>query len=144
MPANPPEDMPRITPYLLYNDVDAALDWLTKAFGFKERMRMPGPDGKANHAEMALEDGVVMMGNPGAGYQNPKAVGHPTQLIYVYVDDIDKHFERAKAAGASIDAEPEDQFYGDRTYRADDPEGHRWNFAQRVKDVAPEDMKPAS
>ena len=142
MPKNPPEDMPRITPYLLYNDVDAALDFLTKAFGFKERMRLPGPDGKANHAEMALEDGVVMMGNPGGDYRNPKTVGQPTHIIYVYVDDVDAHFERAKAAGATVLDEPEDQFYGDRRYAVDDLEGHRWNFAQRVKDVAPEDMTP--
>ena len=142
MPANPPEDMPRITPYLLYADVDAALDWLTKAFGFRERLRLPGPDGKANHAEMELRDGVVMMGNPGADYKNPKAVGHATQLVFVYVDDVDKHFERAKAAGATILAELEDKFYGDRTYNAEDPEGHQWTFAQRVKDVTPEEMKP--
>ena len=61
MPKNPPENMPRITPYLLYEDVGAALEWLGKAFGFSERMRLPGPDGKINHAEMELADGLVMM-----------------------------------------------------------------------------------
>ena len=63
------------------------------------------------------------------------------QQIYVYVDDVDKHFERAKGAGALILAEVEDQFYGDRRYGAEDPEGHHWYFAQHVRDVAPEDMK---
>ncbi len=142
MPANPPENMPRITPYLLYRDVDAALEWLARAFGFRERMRLPGPDGKANHAEMELADGVIMMGNPGGDYRNPKQLGQSTQQIYVYVDDVDTHFERAKSAGALILSEPEDQFYGDRRYGAEDLEGHHWYFAQHVRDVAPEDMKP--
>ena len=60
--------------------------------------------------------------------------------MLVYVDDVDKHFERAKAAGAGSESGPEDQVYGDRTWNATDPEGHRWTFAQHVKDVAPEDM----
>ena len=65
--------MPRITPYLLYEDVAAALDWLTKAFGFRERMRMPGPDGAVTHAEMELAGGVIMLGHPGAGLPKPEA-----------------------------------------------------------------------
>lgn len=142
MPANTPEKMPRITPYLLYEDVVGALEWLTKAFGFKERMRMPGPDGKISHAEMELAGGVVMMGCPGPEYQNPKRLGHVTQSLYVNVDDVDKHFEHAKKAGATIVRELQDQFYGDRNYGAADPEGHHWYFAQHVRDVAPEEMKP--
>ena len=143
MPANPPEGMPRITPYLLYEDVDGALDWLTRAFGFRERMRIPGPDGKSSHAEMEFEDGIIMMGCPGPLYQNPKRVGHVTLTLYVYVDNVDKHFERAKKEGATILEEPKDQFYGDRRYGAADPEGHHWYFAQHVRDVALEDMKPS-
>ena len=143
MPANPPEGMPRVTPYLLYEDVAGALDWLTRAFGFRERMRIPGPDGKIGHAEMEFEDGIIMMGCPGPQYQNPKRVGHVTQNLYVYVDDVDKHFEKAKKEGATILEEPKDQFYGDRRYGAADPEGHHWYFAQHVRDVALEDMKPS-
>jgi len=143
MPANPPEGMPRITPYLLYEDVAGALDWLTRAFGFRERMRIPGPDGKVGHAEMELADGIIMMGCPGPQYQNPKRVGHVTQNLYVYVDDVDKHFEKAKKEGATILEEPKDQFYGDRRYGAVDLEGHHWYFAQHVRDVALEDMKPS-
>ena len=142
MPANPPANMPRVTPYLYYEDVAAALDWLARAFGLRERVRMPGPDGKIGHAEMELADGVVMMGRPGPDYKNPKRLGQVTQSLYVYVDDVDKHFRQAKEAGAKIVADPVDQFYGDRNYAADDPEGHRWYFAQHVRDVAPEDMKP--
>jgi PhnB protein len=131
-----------VTPYLLYEDGEAAIDFLTRAFGFRERMRMPMPDGSIGHAEMELADGVIMLGCPGASYRNPKSLGGVTTNIYVYVDDVDKHFERAKGAGARILQEPADQFYGDRRYGAADPEGHEWYFATHVRDVAPEDMKP--
>ena len=142
MVANPPANMPRITPYLFYEDVASALEWLGRAFGFRERMRLPGPDGKVGHAEMELAGGVVQMGCPGPDYRNPKRLGQTTQLVHVYVDDVDEHYRRAKAAGAKILQEPADQFYGDRRYGAEDPEGHRWYFAQHVRDVALEDMKP--
>ena len=142
MPENPPDGTPRITPYLLCEDVAATIEFLGSAFGFKERMRIPGPDGSVNHAEMELEDGLIMMGCPGPDYRNPKNLGHVTQQIYVYVDDVDKHFEQAKSAGATIFEEPADQFYGDRRYGAEDPEGHQWHFATHVRDVAPEDMVP--
>ena len=144
MPLNPPENTPRITPYLLYENVSGAIDWLTSAFGFVERMRVPGLDGKTAHAEMRLADGVIMMGCPGPEYQNPKRLGHVTQNLYVYVDDVDAHFERARKAGAKILEEPKDQFYGDRRYGAVDPEGHHWYFAQHVRDVSPQEMKASA
>jgi uncharacterized glyoxalase superfamily protein PhnB len=142
MPKNPPEDMPRITAYLYYQDVAAALGWLTSAFGFRERMRMPGPEGRIMHAEMELADGVIMLGCPSPEYRNPKQLGQVTQSLYVYVDDVDKHFRRAKEAGAKVLEEPADQFYGDRRYGTEDVEGHHWYFAQRVRDVSSEDVKP--
>jgi PhnB protein len=108
MPANPPENMPRISPYLLYEDVDTAITWLAHAFGLRERTRLPGPDGKAVHAEMELEDGVIMMGNPGPDYVNPKRLGSLTQHLYVYVDDVDQHHSLAKQAGAEITEAPSD------------------------------------
>ena len=141
MPMDPPKDMPRITPYLLYEDVAGALAWLTEAFGFRERLRLPEPDGKIAHAEMEWADGVVMMGFPGPTYQNPKRIGHVTQHLYVYVDNVDRHCERARKAGAEVFDEPQDQFYGDRRYGVADPEGHHWYFAQRVRDVTLEEMK---
>ncbi len=142
MPTNPPENMSRITPYLYYQDVAGALDWLAQAFGFEERMRIPGPDGAITHAEMECGDGVIMLGCPAADYQNPSRLGNVTQSLYVYVEDVDKHFEHARQSGAKILDEPEDQFYGDRRYGAEDPEGHNWFFATHVRDVAPEDMQP--
>jgi len=140
MPANPPESMPRITPYLYYADVAAALDWLARAFGFRERMRMPGPDGGIMHAEMETADGVIMLGCPSPDYRNPKQLGQTTQSLYVYVDDVDKHHRHAVESGAEIVEEPEDQFYGDRRYGAADPEGHHWFFATHVRDVSEEEM----
>jgi uncharacterized glyoxalase superfamily protein PhnB len=134
--------MPRISPYLYYRDVAGALAWLSKAFGFKERMRMPGPDGGIVHAEMEFADGVIMLGCPAPDYRNPAKLGQVTQSLYVFVEDVDKHFRQAKESGATILDEPADQFYGDRRYGAVDPEGHQWYFAQHVRDVAPEDMKP--
>lgn len=143
MPQNPPEGYSRITPYLLYEDVTSALDWLSANFGFQETVRMPGPDGRVAHAEMTYAGGVVMMGQPSADYQNPRHTGHRHQLLYVYVDDVDAHHEAAVRAGATIVSPPEDQFYGDRRYLAEDPEGHQWNFAQHVRDPSPEEMKAA-
>jgi PhnB protein len=142
MPQNPPENTPRISPYLYYEDVAGALDWLARAFGFRERLRMPGPDGRIAHAELELADGLVMLGCPSPDYRNPKRLGQVTQSLYLYVDEVDKHFARAREAGAKILEEPRDQFYGDRRYAAEDPEGHHWYFAEHVRDVAPEDLKP--
>ena len=139
MPANPPENMPRITSHLLYEDVASALDWLTETFGFQERMRIPGADGNIMHAEIGLHDGLVMMGQPPEpDYKNPKRLGCVTQSLYVYVDE---HFKHTQKVGATILAEPEDQFWGDRYYRVEDLEGHHWTFAQHTRDIAPEDMQ---
>jgi PhnB protein len=141
MVANPPEGFPWVTPYLLYEDLDAAMDWLVATCGFAERFRAPGPDGKPMHGELSMHEGVVMMGAPGNGYRNPKKLGSATQLVYVYVDDVDTHHAKAAAAGAAILSQPEDQVYGDRNYTLEDPEGHQWTFGQHVRDVAPEDMQ---
>jgi uncharacterized glyoxalase superfamily protein PhnB len=128
----PSLDYPQLTPYLFYEDVPGALEWLAKAFGFRERMRMHGPDGDVNHAEMELGSAVIMMGCPSPDYRNPKALGGVTVGCYVHVDDVDAHCDHARAAGATIEAEPEDKPYGDRVYGAVDPEGHQWWFATSV------------
>src|SRR5437764_14588492 len=102
-----------ITPYLLYEDVDAALEFLERAFGFQEHLRFTGPEGYVNHAEARLGDAAIYLGDPGDHYKNPKRLGQETVGIYVLVDDVDRHYEQARAAGAEILAEPEDQEYGD-------------------------------
>jgi uncharacterized glyoxalase superfamily protein PhnB len=128
-----------ITPYLLYEDVAAALDFLDRAFGFREGLRVTGDEGFVSHAEAWLADGAIYLGDPGDDYKNPKRLGQETVGLYVLVDDVDAHYERAKAAGAEILAEPEDQEYGDRRYTARDPEGHYWFFAQQIRRPAPEE-----
>lgn len=133
MPANQPDRVPSVSPYLLYADVDAMLPWLTRAFGLTERMRVPGPDGKVSHAEMAFGDSLVMMGCPGQDYRNPKTAGAVTVLLFVNVDDVDAHYAQARAAGAEIVSGLEDKPYG-RTYAAKDPEGHQWHFAKPPAD----------
>lgn len=137
MPTNLPEKYGRITPYLLYEDVSRALEWLAEAFGLDERLRFADDGGTVTHAEMTLADGWIMLGHPGPEYKSPRRLGGYTQLVHVYVDDVDAHFEQARRAGAVIHAEPADQAYGDRRYDAEDLEGHRWSFAQLLSDVPP-------
>ena len=132
-----------ITPYLLYEDCDEALDFLSRAFGFEEVLRYTGAEGYVNHAEARLGDASVYMGDPGEQYGNPRQTGHESVGIYVIVDDVDAHYERAQAAGAEITEQPADQDYGHRRYSARDPEGHHWYFAQGVKEVAPEEWGAA-
>jgi uncharacterized glyoxalase superfamily protein PhnB len=124
-----------ITPYLYYEDLDAALKWLAKAFGFKPYgTRMKGPDGKTSHAAMKLGEGIVMMGRPpDRSYKNPKRLGQATQSLYVGIENVERHFERARKAGASVLEEPQDTEYGHRRYGVCDPEGHEWYFAQELK-----------
>ncbi len=144
MPKNPPEGMPRVSPYLFYRDIPAALEWLHKAFGFRTRMTVPGPEGKVMHAEATLADGVVMMG-PASDEQetrSPRDLPGVNQSLYVYVDDVDAHCRRARAAGARVTQELQDMFWGDRIYSARDCEGHHWTFAQCVKRVPPEELHP--
>jgi uncharacterized glyoxalase superfamily protein PhnB len=126
-----------ITPYLLYEDAAAALEFLSRAFGFEETLRSTSSEGRVQHAEMRLDDGAIFLGEPGGDYRNPKRLGASTFCLYVYVADADAHCAQARAAGAEIADEPADQEYGDRRYHALDPEGHEWYFAQRIRDVAP-------
>ncbi|MBA2529828.1 MAG: VOC family protein [Euzebyales bacterium] len=138
MAEDPPVSFPRVTPYLLYQDVASALGWLARAFGFRERLRFTGEDGAVNHAEMVLgDDGVIMLGSPGPDYRNPATLGATTVQLHVYVDDVEAHFAQARDAGARIVREPADEEYGDRRYDAEDLEGHRWSFAQHLRDVPP-------
>lgn len=124
-----------VTPYLLYEDGEAAVEFLTKAFGFRETMRT-GKEGGGMHVELetTADGGRVYVGEPREGFRNPAVVGK-TSLVYVIVGDVDGHYERAKAAGAQIVAEPQDQSHGVRHYGCTDPQGHEWYFAQPIADA---------
>jgi uncharacterized glyoxalase superfamily protein PhnB len=121
-----------ITPYLLYEDAPAAVAFLTEAFGFREIDRTTGAAG-GMHVELELggDGGRIYLGAPGGDFRGPAAVGR-TSLLYVLVDDVDRHHERAKAAGATITEELTDLPYGDRRYGCRDPQGHEWTFASPI------------
>jgi uncharacterized glyoxalase superfamily protein PhnB len=126
----------RVTPYLLYEDGAAAIEFLTKAFGFREELRTTGNAG-GMHAELEVTPagGWIYLGQPREGLRNPAVVGK-TSLVHVIVDDVDGHHARAKDAGARIIEEPADQYYGYRRYGCVDPQGHEWYFAQSVAEEA--------
>jgi len=134
-------ETPTFTVAAFYRDPRAALEWLARAFGFEVTMAIDDPenDPRNSHYEMAVEGrGRIMIGGEWADWtRSPASIGGAnTQSTHVdLARDIDAHCDRARAAGAVIVAEPQDQFYGDRTYRAVDLEGHVWTFAQHVRDV---------
>jgi uncharacterized glyoxalase superfamily protein PhnB len=121
-----------ITPYLYYEDVAAAVKWLSKAFGFRRLEQMKGPQGNVTHASMQFGDAMVMMGDPGPTYRNPKRLRALTQCQYVNVEDADAMFRKAIRAGAKAIEEPKDTGYGARRCGVEDPEGHQWYFAHEL------------
>jgi len=134
---------PDVIPMIAYEDGTKAMDWLASAFGFKERTRMLGKDGRLSHGEMQAGQGVIMLATPAPEYQAPKrhreaceaaqkwsAVPYIVDGVLVYVDDVDAHYAQAKQRGAAIITEVEADRYGKR-YRVEDLEGHRWMFMQR-------------
>jgi PhnB protein len=124
----------QITPYLLYEDGEAAIEFLSGAFGFREVDRTTGGAGGL-HAELEVSPGGgrIYLGQPPAGFENPAKVGR-TSLLYVVVEDVDAHYERARGAGAAIVEEPNDLPHGHRRYGCADPQGHEWYFAQILGD----------
>jgi uncharacterized glyoxalase superfamily protein PhnB len=135
---------PAVVPMLAYEDGPAAMDWLARAFGFRERMRMLTRDGRLSQGEMEAGGGVIMLASPTPDYESPRhhretcaqaaawsRVPYIIDGVLVYVDDVDAHFQRAQAAGATIPSGVETGEHGKR-YRAEDLEGHRWMFMQSV------------
>ena len=122
-----------IIPYLTYQDADEAIRFLCDAFGFEERSRMAMPDGRVGHAEISLDDQSIYLASAFAelGLAGPLDLEAVHTQIFVYVDDVEAHHDRAREAGATIARPPEDQPHGDRMYRAIDPGGHRWMFSSR-------------
>jgi uncharacterized glyoxalase superfamily protein PhnB len=119
-----------IYPALSYNDAAAAMAWLSDAFGFRELLAVPGPDGTIRHAEMAFGNGIIMLGSAREelGQRSPHDLPAASQSVCVYVADPDAHYARAKAAGAEITREIADTDHGSRGYGVRDCEGHQWYF----------------
>ncbi len=129
-----PDGYHSVTPYLTVQGVPELVDFLRRAFGAEETLRMPRPDGTIRHAEVRIGDSVVMMGD----------VAQPSQTmpasIHLYVEDADAAYGRALRAGATSLREPTDEFYGDRMAGVKDPVGNQWWIATHREDVAPEEM----
>lgn len=141
MPAIPANTQ-RVVPYLYYQNGKGAIDFIAKAFGFDVRMVMPGPGDRVMHAELGYGDAVVYLGTPDA--QKPaRKLPQRHAAVLVYVDDVDAHFARATAAGAKILDGLTNQFWGDRTYRATDPEGQEWMFHTHLRDVSQAELAAA-
>jgi len=135
----------RLVPFIGYEDAAAAIDWLERAFGFREnREARSEPGGTITHAELDLEGSTIYLSTP-AGYASPRTLrgeseaarrSYDNQWVidgwFVEVDDVEAHHERARAAGATILREPEEPGIGFRIYTAEDPEGHRWMFGQAL------------
>jgi uncharacterized glyoxalase superfamily protein PhnB len=127
-----------VVPILVYEDVAKALEFLTRAFGFKERLRAEY-GGSISHAQMDVGDGSIMMGRQGGPFRAPQDSSTVTQYATVHIENVDAHFERARTAGATILKEPEDMPFGVRQYTAKDIGGHWWTFSENIRDVAPEE-----
>ena len=145
MPAkvNPiPEGYRTVTPYLIIRDAARAIEFYVKAFGAKEVMRMPLPDGKLAHAEIQIGDSMIMMAdeNPEWGARSPQALNGTPVGVFLYVPDVDATFQRAVDAGATPTMPPSDMFWGDRYGKLKDPFGHEWSVGTHVEDVPPEEM----
>ena len=141
-----PDGFHTITPHIVVNDASKAIDFYKKAFGAEELGRMPGPDGKKiMHAMVRIGDSMLMLNDefPDMGARGPLSIGGTAVTMHLYVQDVDKAFERATKAGAKVTMPLADQFWGDRYGIVTDPFGHSWSLATHTKDMSPADMSKA-
>ena len=132
-----------ITPYLIVTGAASAIEFYKHAFGAKQVLRIPHPDGRVGHAELKIGDSIVMLADefPEMGARSPMSLGGTPVSILLYVDDVDAVTRQAVAAGAKMVRAVKDQFYGDRTGTITDPFGHQWTIATHKEDVSPEEMQ---
>jgi PhnB protein len=137
-----PEGYNSVNAYLAVEDAEKAIEFYSRAFGAKERGRMPGPGGKIAHAELEIGDSVVMLSDPmpQQSVKSPSQLGGTSASLMLYVEDVDEFVQQAVDAGATITMPVEDQFWGDRFGKVTDPFGHDWSIATHVEDVSPEEM----
>jgi len=136
---NPPKGWPRIVPHLIYDHPGAAIGWLTRVFGFEERIaaRHTTSDGIIGRTQMDVAGSIVTLGPPSIHGGSPAS--DASTMLYVYVDDVDEHYRHVVAESAHIVTELDDRPWGDRMYQVSDCEGHQWTFAQHVEDVPLDD-----
>jgi PhnB protein len=138
-----PDGYQTATPYLIVSGAAKALEFYKKAFGATELFRMPQPDGKIGHAEIQIGNSRIMLADEHheIGAKSPQTIGGSAVSILLYVEDADRVFNQAVAAGAKVVRPLENQFYGDRMGGLTDPFGHGWYVATHVEDVSPEEMQ---
>jgi PhnB protein len=144
MAVNPiPKGYHSVTPYLVVNDGNRAIEFYKKAFGATEINRMAGPDGKIGHAELKIGDSMIMLSDemPGATGRSPQSLGGSAVSIFLYIENVDSVFNQAIKGGAKADMPPQDMFWGDRFGKLTDPFGHLWGLATHIEDVAPQEME---
>jgi uncharacterized glyoxalase superfamily protein PhnB len=140
-----PKGWPRLSSAVFYQNANAAIEWLCKAFDFELRLKVDGEGGRVEHSELTYGDAVIMVGDETVqveklrAFASPKSLGgKTTQSVMFYVDDVDAHCAHARAAGAEITYEPTvsdhgEDYWSDKSYQARDPEGHLWWFCQRLR-----------
>ena len=123
-----------LIPHVFYQDLIAAIAWLTRVFGFTEHFRYGEPSG----AQMHLGKAWIMVEGP-RGRSTPAQIGHGTQYLTIFIEDIEAHYAHTKSEGAKIIEEPHETVYGEFQYAAEDLDGHRWLFSRHAKDLSPTD-----
>jgi uncharacterized glyoxalase superfamily protein PhnB len=131
-----------VVPVLIYEDVEQAIDWLCRAFGFTERLRAER-NGVVGHAQLAVAEGAIMLGRQGGPFHAPQASA-VSQYVHITVANVDSHFEHSTQCGARVVEAPADMPFGERQYTVQDHAGHWWTFSQHVADLSPEDWGAVS
>jgi PhnB protein len=132
-----------VTPSIIVRNGAEAIEFYKKALGAEEKMRMAGPDGKIGHAELKIGDSIVFLTdeNPSMGLKSPQTLGGTAGSLFLYVEDVDKAFQRAIDAGGKATMPVTDMFWGDRFGNFSDPYGHNWGLSTRVQDMSQEEME---
>ena len=139
-----PEGYNAVIPALAFQGTAAAIKWYANIFGAKEKMRFDSPDGTVAHAEITIGDNVIMLAEENPQYNSsPKTLKGNSVNLCVYVPDVDAVIKKATSNGAKLIIAAEDQFYGDRSGRIEDPFGYRWIISTHIKDVSEQEMKKA-
>jgi PhnB protein len=138
-----PDGYHSVTPYLIFDNAAAALEFYKKALGAVELMRFPAPGGKIGHAEIRIGNSPVMLADesPEMNARSPRTIGGSPISLMVYVEDVDALVARAVAAGAKLERPVANQFYGDRTGGIEDPFGYHWYIATHVEDVPRDELE---
>lgn len=129
--------------YLTVDGAAEAIDFYTRAFGAREKFRLAEPSGRIGHAELDFGGTTIMLADafPEYGLRDPKALGGTAVTIHLHVDDADAAIRRAVEAGAMLEREPSDAFYGERGGSVFDPFGHRWLIGHNIEEMSPEEMQ---